>query len=351
MHDVEVLASPDERALRLADYDFRLPLELIAQTPAGERDAARLLVLDRAVSALRHAGVRALPQLLRPGDLLIFNDTRVRAARLHCRTASGGAVELLVVAQRGANVWSCLGRPAKRLRAGTALRLPNGGEAVVSARTDAGRYAVDFAGCDVDALMAEHGELPLPPYIRRRSGPLPLDRDRYQTVFAAHDGAVAAPTAGLHFTPALLAALDAAGVQRATLTLAVGPGTFLPVRTDDVREHRMEPEWAEIPAATAAAIARTKANRGRVIAVGTTTARALESSGGAAGGLWADAFILPGFHFRVIDALLTNFHLPRSTLLMLVSALAGRERILAAYAAAVAEGYRFYSYGDAMLIC
>jgi S-adenosylmethionine:tRNA ribosyltransferase-isomerase len=351
MHDVEVLAPPDERALHLSDYDFHLPVELIAQTPAAERDAARLLVLDRASSSLRHAGVRDLPQLLRAGDLLIFNDTRVRAARLHCRTASGGAVELLVVAEGGANVWSCLGRPAKRLRAGTALRLPGGGEAMVRERSAAGRYAVEFADTDVGALMAEHGELPLPPYIRRPSGPLPLDRERYQTVFAAHDGAIAAPTAGLHFTPALLAGLDAAGVQRATITLAVGPGTFLPVRTDDVREHRMEPEWAEIPSATAEAIARTRASRGRVIAVGTTTARALESCGGAAGRLWADAFILPGFRFRVIDALLTNFHLPRSTLLMLVSALAGRERILAAYAVAVAERYRFYSYGDAMLIC
>jgi S-adenosylmethionine:tRNA ribosyltransferase-isomerase len=349
MHDVEVLAPPDERALRLADYDFHLPPELIAQTPAAERDAARLLVLDRAVSTLRHTGVRGLPQLLRAGDLLIFNDTRVRAARLHCRTASGGAVELLVVAQRGANVWSCLGRPAKRLRAGSALRVPNGGEAVVSARTDAGPMRSTSPAATSRALMAGMANC----RCRRTSGARP-DRCRSTAIGTRR---LCRPRSGRRAdgvdctSPRRCSLRSTRRACSATLTLAVGPGTFLPVRTDDVREHRMEPEWAEIPAATAAAIARTKANRGRVIAVGTTTARALESSGGAAGGLWADAFMLPGFHFRVIDALLTNFHLPRSTLLMLVSALAGRERILAAYAAAVAEGYRFYSYGDAMLIC
>jgi S-adenosylmethionine:tRNA ribosyltransferase-isomerase len=356
--------------MRLADYDYDLPPELIAQTPAAARDAARLLVLERAGGTLRHGVVGQLPQMLRPGDLLVFNDARVRSARLHCRTASGGAVELLVLAETAPRLWSCLARPAKRLRPGAALVLPGGGAAVVREQSGAGRCAVEFGeGIDVPALLVRHGKLPLPPYIKRPDGPLPIDGERYQTVFAARDGAVAAPTAGLHFTAALLAALDAAGVRRAFLTLVVGPATFLPVRVADVRDHHMEAEWAELPAATAEAIAQTKAAGGRVIAVGTTTVRALESAAlleaaepetvsagraltiGAPRSFWADAFILPGFRFRVVDALLTNFHLPRSTLLMLVSALAGRERILEVYAVAVRERYRFYSYGDAMLIC
>jgi S-adenosylmethionine:tRNA ribosyltransferase-isomerase len=358
-------------ATRLSDYDYDLPPELIAQTPAMERDAARLLVLERGSGAVAHAVVRDLPRLLRAGDLLVLNDARVRPARLYCRTASGGAVELLVVREREPGVWSCLGRPAKRLRAGTSLILPGGGAAVVRARTDPGRYAIEVGpAVDLPALLAQSGELPLPPYIKRPDGPLALDRERYQTVFAARDGAVAAPTAGLHFTPALLAALERAGVQRAAVSLAVGPGTFLPVRVEDVSAHQMDAEWAELPAATIDAVERTKSAGGRVIAVGTTTTRALESALGAraarppmephdacsglaarAAGFWADAFIRPGFRFQVIDGLLTNFHLPRSTLLMLVCAFAGRERVLDTYAVAVRERYRFYSYGDAMLIC
>jgi S-adenosylmethionine:tRNA ribosyltransferase-isomerase len=348
------LAAPQmdaEASTRLADYDYDLASDLIAQVPAEERDAARLLVVGRSSGGLRHAIVRELPRYLRAGDLLVFNDARVRAARLHCRAASGGAVELLVLGQRAPQLWSCLGRPAKRLRPGSALVLPGGAPATVVERLAEGRYAVQVgAAVDLPALLAHHGEIPLPPYIKRPDGPLALDRERYQTVFAAHDGAVAAPTAGLHFTPALLKALDAAGVQRAALTLVVGAGTFLPVRAEDARDHHMEAEWAELPAATVEAIEGTKATGGRVIAVGTTTARALESWARAPGGFWADAFILPGFRFRVVDALLTNFHLPRSTLLMLVSAFAGRERILETYTVAVRERYRFYSYGDAMLI-
>ena len=347
---------PCAPATRLADYHYDLPSELIAQVPASERDAARLLVLDRASGAIEHAAVCGFPQLLRSGDLLVVNDARVRPARLRCRAASGGAVELLVIAERAPLCWTCLGRPAKRLRSDSVLTLPDGSSAVVRGRMDPGRYAVQVdPGLDMAALLARHGELPLPPYIKRPDGPLALDRERYQTVFAACDGAVAAPTAGLHFTPALLAALDQAGVQRASLTLAVGPGTFLPVRSDDVREHHMDAEWAVLPADTVDAIARTKARGGRVVAVGTTTVRALESAAGAARGLaagafWAEAFILPGFRFRVVDALLTNFHLPCSTLLMLVSAFAGRESVLRVYDVAVRERYRFYSYGDAMLI-
>jgi S-adenosylmethionine:tRNA ribosyltransferase-isomerase len=343
-------------ATRLADYDYDLPPELIAQMPAPERDAARLLVLDRTSGGVEQTAVCVLPQFLRAGDLLVVNDARVRPARLRCRTGRGGAVELLVIAEGAPGCWSCLGRPAKRLRPDTVLTLPDGSAAVVRGRMEPGRYTVEVdAGLDMVALLARHGELPLPPYIKRPDGPLALDRERYQTVFAACDGAVAAPTAGLHFTPVLLAALDHAGVQCASLTLAVGPATFLPVRSDDVREHHMDTEWAMLPAETVDAMARTKARGGRVVAVGTTTVRALESAarapgGFVPGGFWADAFILPGFAFRVVDALLTNFHLPCSTLLMLVSAFGGRESVLRAYDVAVRERYRFYSYGDAMLI-
>ncbi len=380
MHTLETIGPPAATGTRLADYHYDLPAQLIAQGPAAARDAARLLVVERAGGALRHAVVRELQQFLRAGDLLVVNDARVRPARLRCRGAAGGAVELLLVAETAAHRWTCLGRPARRLRPEAVLALPDGGAAVVRGRAGPGRSEIEFgADVDVPALLARYGALPLPPYINRPDGPLALDRERYQTVFAERDGAVAAPTAGLHFTPGLLAALDAAGVQRASLTLAVGPGTFLPVRADDVREHHMEAEWAELPVETVEAIARTKSGGGRNIAVGTTTVRALESAAAGAGvapavprheapsragarlrpgrppplqrAFWADAFILPGFSFRVVDALLTNFHLPGSTLLMLVSAFAGRERMLETYALAVRERYRFYSYGDAMLIC
>jgi S-adenosylmethionine:tRNA ribosyltransferase-isomerase len=352
--------APVAAARRLSDFDYHLPPELIAQLPAPARDAARLLVLDRHSGAVRHDVVRNLPDLLRAGDLLVFNDARVRRARLFGRTATGAAIELLLVAEQSSGEWRCLGRPAKRLRPGAALCFADGSAATVREWLGPGRYAVAFTS-NVSRLLAGHGELPLPPYIKRPDGPLPLDLDRYQTVFAEREEAVAAPTAGLHFTPALLAALATAGVGHARLTLAVGPGTFLPVREPDVAAHRMEAEAAELPAATVEAIMRTKTAGGRVIAVGTTTTRALESAALrgesaaagaplAAGRLAADVFIVPGFRFRIVDALLTNFHLPCSTLLMLVSAFAGREAVLAAYAQAVHERYRFYSYGDAMLI-
>ena len=346
--------SPPAAPMSPADFDFELPGELIAQTPAAERDGSRLLTLDRRGGAVGHAAIADLPRLLRAGDLLVFNDTRVRPSRLFGRIASGGAVELLLVRAGDDGTWECLGRPAKRLRPGARIGLPGGVEAEVRERSGPGRYGVRFGDADVEALLAAHGELPLPPYIRRPDGPLPLDGERYQTIFARRPGAVAAPTAGLHFTPTLLDGLAAAGVARATVTLDVGPATFLPLR-DERPGSGLEGEWAEIPAATVAAIAATRAAGGRVIAVGTTTTRALESAarrdgGLAAGGFWADAFIEPGFRFAVIDGLLTNFHLPRSTLLMLVGAFAGRQAVLDAYALAVRERYRFYSYGDAMLI-
>lgn len=355
MESTASVESHAPRPLSLADFDYALPPELIAQVPPAARDGGRLLVLERESGAVRHEQVLHLPALLRRGDVLVLNDTRVRPARLYGRTAGSGAVEVLLLAETEAGVWKCLGKPAKRLRPGTALRFAGGAGATVCARLGAGRYAVAFeTGVDVPRLLSDHGEVPLPPYIKRPDGPLPLDRERYQTAFAASEGAVAAPTAGLHFTPALLARLRAGGVELTWLTLHVGPATFLPVRSEDVSGHRLEPEWAHIPPATARAVRRAKDEGRRVIAVGTTTTRALESAASAAGvdpgERWADAFIIPGFQFRVVDALLTNFHLPRSTLLMLVCAFAGRQRVLDAYATAVRERYRLYSYGDAMLI-
>jgi S-adenosylmethionine:tRNA ribosyltransferase-isomerase len=342
--------------LRLQDFQFNLPSDLIAQVPAERRDHARLLVLEHRSGRITHAQVHELPGFLRPGDLLVLNDTRVVPARVPCRAASGGAVELLLIRQAAAGRWLCLGKPARRLRAGTVLRLPDGRAARVAAARPGGEYDIDFERPeDVTALLAQYGELPLPPYIRRAHGPLPLDQTRYQTVFATHPGAVAAPTAGLHFTDDLLRAVRECGVELAALTLHVGPATFRPLRVEDPREHRMDPEWCVVPPGTAAAVARARRRGGRVVAVGTTTTRALESAACSDGTLeagprWAERFIVPGHKFRIVDALFTNFHLPGSTLLLLVSAFAGRDRTLAAYDTAIRHRYRFYSYGDAMLI-
>jgi len=367
---MEIVAASDRRAaasLSLSAFEFPLPPELIAQVPAERRDAARLLGLDRRSGAITHTMVSALPELLRTGDLLVVNDTRVIPARLFGRVASGGAIELLLIrptvgtqvpipATGGEQTWLCLGKPAKRLRGGTTLILAGGSRAAVTTVHGDGRYSVTFEdGADVRALLDRHGEIPLPPYIRRPDGPLPLDDERYQTIFAATRGAIAAPTAGLHFTDGLVRALQARGVGLARLTLHVGPGTFLPVRVEDISAHVMDPEWCAIPAETAAAIDATKRAGGRVVAVGTTTTRGLESAATAdgrveAGAGWADGFIVPGHRFRVVDALFTNFHLPGSTLLLLVSAFAGREHVLRAYTDAIERRYRFYSYGDAMLL-
>jgi S-adenosylmethionine:tRNA ribosyltransferase-isomerase len=340
--------------LSLADFDFALPPERIALEPLAARDAARLLVLERETGARTHRGVRDLPALLRAGDLLVLNATRVLPARLRGRKASGGAAEaLLLEAGPRPGTWRALVR-ARALRVGTKLRFARGAAAleaeVAALEGDGGALLCFPPGSDPHAL----GEAPLPPYIRR---PARRDEDeaRYQTVYARVPGAVAAPTAGLHLTHALLDALGAAGVARAELVLHVGAGTFRPIGAAELAAGRLHAERYELPAAAAAAVAAARARGGRVVAVGTTTARVLEAcaraDGSVAPGAGAtDLFLRPGHRFRAVDALLTNFHLPRSSLLLLVAAFAGREAVLAAYAEAIAAGYRFYSYGDAMLV-
>jgi S-adenosylmethionine:tRNA ribosyltransferase-isomerase len=336
--------------VRLTDYDYPLPEGSIAQHPLP-RGESRLLALDRE-GRERHRRVRDLPALLHPGDLLVVNDTRVIPARLFARRAGGGRrVELLLVERASACEWEALAGPGKRARPGTVLELAPGLTAEVIGTAPTGRRRLRFSE-PIEPHLERLGHVPLPPYIRRPDEP--ADRERYQTVYARRPGAVAAPTAGLHLSEELLAALAAAGIERAAVTLHVGPGTFKPVTAERVAEHRMESERYEIDAAAAAAIRAARARGGRVVAVGTTVVRALESAAArsaepAPGCGATDLFITPGFRFRAVDVLLTNFHLPRSTLLLLVAAFAGRERVLAAYAEAVAAGYRFYSYGDAML--
>jgi S-adenosylmethionine:tRNA ribosyltransferase-isomerase len=360
------------------DFDFDLPAELIAQEPPPVRDASRLLVLDRADGALIHSRVAALPELLRAGDLVVVNDTRVFPARLiGRRVPSGGAVECLLVARMGSDLdargphaddepryltpqlWEALVHPGQKLKPGARLIFEGlhtvHGE--VLERRFFGRRLVRLwtdDGTSLDAAVDAIGHVPLPPYIKRDDRD--ADRDRYQTVFAQARGSIAAPTAGLHFSPSLLAALEARGIETTAITLHVGYGTFQPVRVDRVEDHRLESERYEIGPAAASAIMRARADGRRVVAVGTTTTRTLEAvalaNGGAivAGAGDTDLFIYPGFEFRIVSGLLTNFHVPRSSLLMLVAAFAGRERVRSAYDAAIAAGYRFYSYGDAMLI-
>lgn len=347
-----------------SDFDFDLPDELIAQE-AAPRGQSRLLVLDRATGALHDSGVGRLPLFLRPGDLLVVNNTRVFAARLlgH-RVPSGGAVECLLLKKvakdvSGAETWEALMHPGQKLKAGAAVRFENAGSAIdgeVLDRHFFGRRTIRLAappGISLDTLIDEIGHIPLPPYIRRPD--TLADRERYQTVFAAQRGSVAAPTAGLHFTSGILEQLSSRGVERVEITLHVGYGTFKPLRTENVEEHVVDPEHYEIGEAAADAIGRARREGRRIIAVGTTTTRALEDAARQDGGVHpgageATTFIYPGFEFRVISGLLTNFHLPKSSLLMLVAAFAGRERVLAAYRHAVEQRYRFYSYGDAMLI-
>ncbi len=362
------ISLPTHTAMRTSDFDYHLPEERIAQTPAEPRDSSRLLVLPRFATGPANAGevqhrtFRQLLDYLRPGDLMVFNRSRVIPARLHgTEVRSGARVEILLVRRQEPNVWQALGRPGRRLRVGAEVIVGNDSASGDVAATRIQIVAAHENGLRTvrlsdDSALEHLGELPLPPYIKET----PRDPGRYQTVYADVPGSVAAPTAGLHFTDRLLADIRAVGVSTEWVTLHVGLDTFRPVRGEDIAEHQIHTEWYELPAATAEAINNTRQSGGRVIAVGTTTVRTLEqvaqdanaasldSIGAAAGD--ANLFILPGHRFRLVDGMLTNFHLPRSTLLMLVSAFAGRERILAAYRTAVEQGYRFYSFGDAMLI-
>ncbi len=346
--------------MKFADFDYHLPEGQIARHPAEPRDAARLCVLDRANGSLRHLRMADLPTILASGDLLVANDTRVRPARLTGRRASGAAVEVLLVAPAPqAGAWRALVKPAKKLREGEVVELENGAlRATMVQRAD--REWILQLACDgdVDAVLDAHGRMPLPPYILKSRGAEEdpaADRARYQTIFAAERGAIAAPTAGLHFTAHLLDSLAAKGIERTSLTLHVGLGTFAAVEVEDLDAHRMHSEEWRIHAGCAEQIAAARQRGARVVAVGTTSARVLETAAAVdgvvrAGSGWTDIFLRPGVQFRACDALLTNFHLPQSTLLVLVSAFAGRERVLSAYNECARLGYRFYSYGDAMLI-
>ena len=353
-------------------FDFALDESCIALRPVSPRDAARMLVVRPGagsdVPALEDRGVTDLPSLLQPGDALVFNDTRVIPAALRgsrMRDGVSAKISLNLLFRLDASRWRVLARPAKRLEVGDRVQLGTSGsmcllgalDATVSAKGEAGivELAFDLAGPDLEAAIVSAGEMPLPPYIALRRAPDEADATSYQTMFANNEGAVAAPTAGLHFTPELMAAISARGVSTHFVTLHVGGGTFLPVKADDTADHKMHAEWGEIDPRTAGALNDVRAKGGRIVAVGTTSLRLLESAATDAGEIrpWQGEtaiFIEPGYRFRAADALITNFHLPRSTLFMLVSAFSGLETMKAAYAHAIAKGYRFYSYGDASLL-
>lgn len=338
--------------LRTDDFDYSLPRDLIAQQPQRERAESRLMLLDRRAGSIRHHHVADLPRLLRAGDALVLNRSRVIPARLKGHKTSGGEIELLLLRAQSGSCWIALARPARRLRPETLLRFDGSPlTATMGERLPEGEWEVQFAGAqDVPAELNRIGTLPLPPYITSAS----IDPTRYQTVYADRDGSIAAPTAGLHFSACLLDELSKRQVRQVYVTLHVGPGTFRPVTVENVADHRMHPEWGEISAESASTIRAARAAGGRTIAVGTTSVRLLESvwregNVEAWNGL-TDRFIYPGYRFQAVDAMMTNFHLPRSTLLMLVSAFAGHEFIMEAYAEAIRQRYRFYSFGDAMLI-
>ncbi len=357
------MAARRDVSFRLEDYDYDLPPELIAQRPAPAREHSRLLVLDRLSGAVGHSRFDRIGQLLRPGDLLVVNDTRVVPARLTGRKKTGGMVELLVLdpykpLESGSlEGYCCLIKASKGFRTGQVIELSEGICAEVIAAPADGRAQVRFSGaCGIVDILDRIGETPLPPYIERASGQAAVDdRICYQTEYARHPGAVAAPTAGLHFTKSLLNELTASGIRLAALTLHVGYGTFAPIRCSDIREHRMHPEFIEIGKQTADAVNRAMREQRRVVAVGTTVVRTLEWVHAREGEIipfrgMCDHYIYPGCRFAVVDCMVTNFHLPKSSLILLVSAFAGRSRILSAYRDAVRERYRFFSYGDAMLI-
>lgn len=333
-------------------YEYELPDGMIAQEPPAERGTSRLLVLERAKKAISHRSFGELPEFLRPGDCVVLNETKVVHARLPARRSTGGEVELFMVKPLEASRWEAMARPSRKARAGEVLSLGESGATVrIERELPGGRKIVDFGDLDPWDLFERSGKVPLPPYIRRE--PVQEDRARYQTVYAKNPGAVAAPTAGLHFTEEILGTLERSGVRIARLSLHVGPGTFRPIRAERIEDHTQEEEYYEVSEAAARQLTETRAGGGRIVAVGTTVVRTLESlpeGPFAAASGWTDIFIYPPYRFRNVDVLLTNFHLPRSTTLCLASAFAGRELLGEAYREAVAQGYRFYSYGDAMLI-
>lgn len=339
--------------MKVDAFDFELPQERIALRPVSPRDAARMLVVRPA--AFEDAGVRDLPRLLTPRDILVFNDTRVIPAQLEGRRGEA-SIGATLHKREGPRRWRAFIRNAKRLHDGDRIDFGPDATAIARDRAADGSFALEFEGDEpVELLLERVGTMPLPPYIASKREIDARDRDDYQTMFARQEGAVAAPTASLHFTPELMAALDAAGIQHATLTLHVGAGTFLPVKADDTDDHQMHAEWGRLDAATADRLNAIRLGGGRIVAVGTTVLRLLESAAGddrVIRPFEGDTaiFITPGYRFKGVDALMTNFHLPRSTLFMLVSALMGLERMQAAYAHAIAHGYRFYSYGDSSLL-
>ena len=339
--------------MKKSDFYFELPEELIAQTPLLRRDASRLLCLDRATGETEHRSFTELPELLREGDCLVMNDSRVLPARLLGSRLSGGSVELVLLRDLGEGRWECLSRPGRKTKPGTELSFGEGQlRATVESVAEGGNRIVrfDYEGIFLE-ILERLGKMPLPPYIKEELE----DSERYQTVYSRELGSAAAPTAGLHFTKELLARIAAKGVTLCYVTLHVGLGTFRPVKEDEIEDHAMHSEFCIIPEEAAKAVTETKRRGGRVVAVGTTSCRTLESFAREDGSLpagsgWTDIFIYPGYSFKCVDALVTNFHLPESTLIMLVSALAGREQVLAAYREAVRERYRFFSFGDAMFI-
>lgn len=347
--------------MKTADFDFALPRELIAQRPATPRDSARLLDARAAFADLT---IRDLPDLFAPDDLLVVNDTKVIPAQLNGVRLSdapagqgGGRIAVTLHKDEGGGHWRAFVKPARRLKAGDVVEFAPGFTAELTDRAEGGEVGLNFAlrGADFLAALEAHGHAPLPPYIKRPDAADARDRTDYQTMFAAREGAVAAPTAGLHFTPEVMMALTDRGVKTAKVTLHVGAGTFLPVTAEDIADHRMHAEYGEISEETAGLVNATRTRGGRIVAIGTTALRLLESAATPEGALQAFAgdtrlFITPGYRFRLVDLLFTNFHLPRSTLFMLVSAFAGMERIRAAYDHAIRERYRFFSYGDAMLL-
>lgn len=339
--------------LRTSDFDFELPEELIAQTPLERRDTSRLLTLDKSTGKTEHHHFYELTDFLRPGDCLVLNNSRVLPARLIGHRPTGGACEVLLLVDKGDNVWECLVRPGRKLKPGAEVVFGDGQlKATIEAEVEDGKRLVRFhyQGIFLE-ILEQLGKMPLPPYIKAEL----QDQERYQTVYSKVNGSAAAPTAGLHFTPELLQKIEDMGVKLCYVTLHVGLGTFRPVKAEDIQEHEMHSEFCMISQETADIINETKRNGGRVICVGTTSCRTIESFAAEDGTMtersgWTNIFIFPGYKFKVLDCLITNFHLPQSTLIMLVSALAGRENVLAAYKEAVENNYRFFSFGDAMFI-